>query len=454
MQQLRFIWMSAFLLFSISSLAQSTKRLISGPWAGNVEMRTATIWVEVTAAVQTVSVSYYPEGKKNEMQTVRTINQPDRDFYPVKINLTGLQFGTRYIYIVALDDQPVSTSFETAFTTKDLWQHRKPAPDFSFLAGSCAYFNEPVFDRPGKPYGGDSSIFSSMAKEKAAFHIWMGDNWYTREADYGSVWGLNYRASRDRSLPVLQPFMAAMPQYSIWDDHDYGPNDAGKSFIHKQQSRDIFQSYSLNPSYGENGQGIYTVFSYSDADFFLTDDRYFRAEDDWADSIGGKPNPAKTFFGSQQLDWLKNALLYSKATFKVIVVGSQVLNPVNRFECMRHFPSEWQELMQFLDEYPIKGVVFFSGDRHHSEVIRWPRPNNYALLDVTISPYTSGVSKPTCEEANNPYREPNTLIEQQNYGRIRIAGAKGNRVMTIEWVGTRGEKLGEYAISESALKTK
>ncbi|HNP54930.1 MAG TPA: hypothetical protein PKK69_09930, partial [Ferruginibacter sp.] len=299
MQQLRFIWMSAFLLFSISSLAQSTKRLISGPWAGNVEMRTATIWVEVTAAVQTVSVSYYPEGKKNEMQTVRTINQPDRDFYPVKINLTGLQFGTRYIYIVALDDQPVSTSFETAFTTKDLWQHRKPAPDFSFLAGSCAYFNEPVFDRPGKPYGGDSSIFSSMAKEKAAFHIWMGDNWYTREADYGSVWGLNYRASRDRSLPVLQSFMAAMPQYSIWDDHDYGPNDAGKSFIHKQQSRDIFQSYSLNPSYGENGQGIYTVFSYSDADFFLTDDRYFRAEDDWADSIGGKPNAAKTFFGAQ-----------------------------------------------------------------------------------------------------------------------------------------------------------
>ena len=29
----------------------------------------------------------------------------------------------------------------------------------------------------------------------------------------------------------------------------------------------------------------------------------------------------------------ENALLYSRATFKVIVVGSQVLNPLNRFEC-------------------------------------------------------------------------------------------------------------------------
>ncbi len=97
---------------------------------------------------------------------------------------------------------------------------------FSFITGSCAYFNEPVYDRPGKPYGGDSIIFESMAKDTAAFALWLGDNWYTREVDLLSPWGLWYRASRDRAQPVLMKPIEDMPQYAIWDDHDYGPDNS------------------------------------------------------------------------------------------------------------------------------------------------------------------------------------------------------------------------------------
>ena len=69
--------------------------------------------------------------------------------------------------------------------------------------------NEPVYDRPGAGYGKDSSIFETMAKEKAAFMLWLGDNWYLREADYFSAWGIWYRANHARSQPVLQPFLKA-----------------------------------------------------------------------------------------------------------------------------------------------------------------------------------------------------------------------------------------------------
>jgi alkaline phosphatase D len=291
-----------------------------------------------------------------------------------------------------------------------------------------------------------------MAKTSAAFHIWMGDNWYTREVDYNSPWGLNYRASRDRGQKILQEFMAKMPQYAIWDDHDYGPDDAGKSFILKEESREIFKKYSLNPSYGEEGKGIYTKISYSDVDIFLTDDRYFRSEDDMPDSIDGKPSAEKTFFGAMQMDWLKNSLLYSNAPFKIIVVGSQVLNPLNPYEGMDHYHYEYNELVNFIAAQKINGVVFFTGDRHHSEVIKIPRQGLYSLYDVTISPYTSGVSKVKDAEINNPYRVQNTLVEAQNFGRISFTGKQHERTMKVEFLGIKGELLGEWTVNESELK--
>jgi len=438
--------------FFFNSFGQQNIKLVSGPWAGNVELRTASIWAEVSAAAKSVSVKYYPINQPASSLLAMYKGSLGNAFNPIKIALTGLEFGTTYEYRLLIDGKEIRSDFKTQFITKDLWQHRKPAPDFSFLTGSCAYFNESKYDRPGKPYGGDSSIFETMANTHADFQVWLGDNWYTREVDYNSAWGLNYRASRDRGQKVLQSFMASMPQYAIWDDHDYGPNDAGKSYILKEESRNIFKNYTLNPSYGEEGKGIYTKVSYGDVDLFLTDDRYFRSEDEMADSINGMPNKEKFYFGTQQLEWLKNALLYSNAPFKIIVTGSQALNPFNKYECMQHYPYEYNQLLSFLTDQKIKGVVFLTGDRHHSEIIKMPRVANYPLYDITVSPYTANISKVSGPELNNPYREPNTLVEAQNFAKVSFLGKKNERVMKVEFIGLKGEKLGEWSVNENDLK--
>ncbi len=439
------------MLFTNVAFSQQGK-LVSGPWAGNVQMRTAIIWAEVSADVKKVSVKYFDNKNSKKEYTSNYKAELGNYFNPVKMELNGLDFNTTYTYKLFLDDKEVKTNFPTTFTTQDLWQHRKPAPDFSFLVGSCAFVNDPIYDRPGKGYGGDSSIFETMATTGAAFHIWMGDNWYTREVDYTSEWGLNYRASHDRAKPFYQKFMAAMPQYGIWDDHDYGPNDVGKSYILKEESRNIFKNYMLNPSYGEDGKGIYTKLSYSDVDIFLTDDRYFRSEDEMPDSIDGMANKSKTFFGQQQMEWLQNALQFSDATFKIIVVGSQVLNPINPYEGMTKYAFERQQLLQFIASQKIKGVLFFSGDRHHSEVIKVELPNFYPLYDVTTSPYTSGISKASGIEKDNPYRVNGTLVEAQNFGKITVSGAKNNRQLKIDFIGVKGEQLGTWSINSNDLK--
>jgi alkaline phosphatase D len=261
---------------------------------------------------------------------------------------------------------------------------------------------------------------------------------------------LKYRASRDRSMKVLQPLLSKMPQYAIWDDHDYGPNDANGSYILKDSSRNIFMNYTTNPSYGEDGKGIYTKVSFSDADIFLTDNRYFRSSDRLMDTIDGQPAD-KSFFGKQQMDWLKNALLISRATFKIIACGSQILNPVSRFESMRMFSSEYNDLMHFLQLHNITGVLFLTGDRHHSEIIKVPHPL-YPLYDITVSPLTAGVGRISGAEVNNPFRLEGSLVLEQNYGRISISGDKGKRVFKIEYLGISGNKLYEWQIAEDALK--
>lgn len=433
------------LLLALAAQAQ----VVSGPMLGQVELRDAKIWLEVKPAVKSVKLVYNKKGSA-AATTVAYAGQLGKNFNPLQFQVGGLEPATTYQYNFIIDGK---RSGGGEFTTKPLWQWRqKVPPDFSFLTGSCAYFNEPVYDRPGTPYGKDSSIFKTMAKEKAAFMLWTGDNWYTREVDYYSEWGLWYRPHRDRSLPVLQDFLKAMPHYASWDDHDYGPNNSGSGYVLKNESRNVFMNYWCNPSYGENGEGIYTMISHSDVDIFLCDDRWWRSADPVKDSINGKPNPEKVMLGRKQMQWLKNSLLYSGATFKIIVIGSQVLNPVSPYDKLRDFSLEYNELMGFLQEYNINGVLFLSGDRHHSEIIKVDRPGTYPLYDITVSPLTSGTHKFTAPEDRNPYRIIG-IDEKQNYGRLSVSGGEGQRKLTVEFLGVKGEKLGEWSITENGLKT-
>lgn len=442
------------LLCTMPGVAQSKGGLISGPMLGQNDYRTAKIWMEPAPEVKSLAVRYWKKGAtgqvKNKVLIIGSAGQ-QLDFNPVQAEIGGLEPGASYEYRIVINGK--ESNYGGEFATRELWQWRKPAPDFSFLTGSCTYFNEPEFDRPGKPYGQDSSIFETMAKDKAAFMLWLGDNWYTREVDYTSEWGLWYRASRDRSMQVLQPFLKAMPHYAIWDDHDYGPNDLGKSYHLKNTTREVFKSYWANPSYGNGREGIYTKVSYNDVDFFLLDDRTWRTEDDMPSTINGQPNPDKQMLGKEQLDWLKNALVASQASFKMIVVGSQVLNSVSPFDKLLDFPAEYNELTGFIEEQKISGILFLTGDRHHSEIIKVNRINNYPLYDITVSPLTSGTHVFGAAEKDNPYRVYG-LDQKQNYGKISVTGTRGNRQLMVQFLGVKGEDLGNWSINEKDLKAR
>lgn len=417
---------------------------------GHVELRTATIWIEFSSNVENAELVYRPAG--GNLSTQRIVDflfEPASDVS--RITLTGLEPGTTYNYSVVVNKKTIAAG---KITTQQLWQYRKPAPDFSFLTGSCAYFNEPKYDRPGKPYGSDSIIFEAMAKEKADFMLWLGDNWYTREADFYSAWGLNYRASHDRATKVLQSLLRAMPHYAIWDDHDYGWNNADKSYPFKKESRDVFMRYWCNPSYGQDNEGIYTKLSWNDIDVFMLDSRYFRSNDLMKDSVDGKPNPNKRMFGEKQMEWLKNTLLESKynrnISFRIIATGSQVLNPVSNEDCLKNYPVEYDELLKFITDNNINGVIFITGDRHHSEVIQLTREGTYPLYDITASSFTAGIAATRGDEKNNPYRV-SAEIDEHNYARVSVTGDKASRKLTVEFMNINGIKISGWSVLQKDI---
>jgi alkaline phosphatase D len=451
MYDMKRLWLIFFFLSVAFARAQTVKpgAIISGPMLGQVELRTASIWLQVSSDITSASLIYWKQGHPERSWQKIYDGSLGKEFNPIRFDIGGLDINSIYQYQFVLNQEKYPTG--GSFRTKDLWQWRKPAPDFSFITGSCAYFNETVYDRPGKPYGGDSIIFESMGNDSAAFTLWLGDNWYTREVDLLSPWGLWYRASRDRAQPVLKNLLKNMPQYAIWDDHDFGPDNSGTSYGLKEVSREIFMKYWCNPFYGEDEKGIYSQLSYSDMDLFLTDDRYFRSADELADSLNGKPNPEKHFFGQKQLHWLEDALVQSLATFKIIVVGSQTLNPMSRDEGFYNYSYEYHELMDFLNENHIRGVLFLTGDRHHSEIVKSERPRNYDLYDITVSPFTSGVAKVKGAEIDNPARVPGSLVEKRNYARISVRGGKNERTCSVQFVGEDGITLYNWSVSEKQL---
>ncbi|TDH26095.1 hypothetical protein EXU57_11390 [Segetibacter sp. 3557_3] len=440
-----------------TATAQNKRDVVAGPMMGQVELRSGQVWIELKEGIPAALIRYWQKGKTRATGKTITVQKLDAGFPNVyKFDITGLEPATTYEYQVGATRAPEVLG-AGIFTTQDLWQWRKAPPDFSFLTGSCAYFNEPQYDRPGKPYGGDSTIFLSMARERSAFMLWLGDNWYTREADYYSAWGLNYRASRDRSMAVLQPFLKAMPHYAIWDDHDYGPNDADKSYVLKQESRKVFMNSWCNPSFGENGEGVYSRFTYNDVDFFLLDDRWFRSHDATPDSINGQPNTGKRMFGQQQMEWFKNAMRLSNGNtninFRIIAIGSQVLNPLSPFDCFRHFSAEYREMLDFLQTEKINGVVFLTGDRHLSEINKLTRDRNYPLYDITSSPLTSGTSKYSEAERNNPARVL-SITDKQNYTRVSFSGKGQERRMLAEFLDINGDRLGEWSVNLKDVSNK
>jgi alkaline phosphatase D len=346
--------------------------------------------------------------------------------------------GTTYEYRIREAGQAIDAG-PYSFTTQPLWKYRTDPPSFSIALGSCTYVNEPAYDRPGKAFGGNYGIFDAIANKKPDLMLWLGDNVYLREPDWGSRSGYLHRYTHFRSAPELQRLLQTTKHYATWDDHDFGPNDSNGSWVHAPIAKEAFALFWANPTFGVPGvEGITTAFSHVDVDFFLLDDRSFRTPSDLVTA-------PTLLLGEAQLDWLIQALKYSDAPFKLVAVGTQVLNSEAVFENHATFPTERNALLQRIEQEGIRGVVFLTGDRHFSELSTLALADGRKLHDLTVSPLTAGVYKP---KESNALQVEGTLVSAHNFATLSFDGAKGQRTMTIRVFDAEGALLWERTIPQ------
>jgi alkaline phosphatase D len=110
--------------------------------------------------------------------------------------------------------------------------------------------------------------------------MWGGDNFYYREPDWNTRTGMIHRNTHSRSIPEIQPLLGSVHHYAIWDDHDYGPNDADRSFWNKNMSLEMFKLFWANPNYIFENEACTGTFQWNDVQFFMVDNRWFRTPND------------------------------------------------------------------------------------------------------------------------------------------------------------------------------
>ncbi|HIK67245.1 MAG TPA: alkaline phosphatase family protein [Flavobacteriales bacterium] len=413
---------------TISYLADTTSvccekpipELISGPMIGHVSMRSAQVWAQVDNAAD-LSVSYWKEGDEESAGSSDWKWADSKTAFSAQFELSGLDPGSSYSAVLVANGEAIGDTIN--IDTQVLWDYRMDPPEFKAVIGSCTFINDSIYDRPGRGYGGEYEVFESIVAAEPDMMLWLGDNVYMREVDVQSYSGYLYRYTHTRAVSEMQDLLKACPNYAIWDDHDFGPNDADASWVHRDWAQDAFKTFWANPSYGapSGANNIATAFRFSDVEFFLLDNRSQRIHHN---------NRTQDIhvLGDEQIDWLIAALNKSKAPFKMVAVGGEFLNTAELHENMANFP-ERQEIIDRIEEEHIHGVVFLTGDRHCTDMSRIELEGGAVIHDLTVSPLTSSAYDNSDEP--NDLRIEGTTVPFRNFAELNFSGPRKNRSLEI-----------------------
>lgn len=94
-----------------------------------------------------------------------------------------------------------------------------------------------------------------------------------------------------------------------------------------------------------------------------------------------------TMLGSKQKEWFKYVLLNSKAKFKFIINEVQMTDGyVFPYDNWLGYYKERQEILDFIAENKIKGVIFLTGDAHYSMINKLISVNEIEVWEIISGP--------------------------------------------------------------------
>ena len=272
-------------------------------------------------------------------------------------------------------------------------------------------------------------IWDAALQERCGFFVFAGDNVYASDTPF-DIARLRKAYADLGAIGNFSRLRNTTPHLAVWDDHDYGANDGGFEFAHKQASKDEFLRFwrvaADDPRRAR--EGLYHAQTLEHAgrrvQLIALDTRWFRSPLRPTDERGapGKErylpdaDPAKTMLGEVQWRWL-DAQLRAPADVRILVSSVQCVVEGHGFERWGNLARERERLYRLIRETQARGVVVVSGDRHIGGLYREANATlPYPLYEMT----SSGVTHPwaAAKEAGPNRIDP--LVTAQHYGVIDI----------------------------------
>ncbi len=420
--------------------------------------------------------------------------------FTAKVNLSSVPASEQIFYRVSFQDLsdiniysvPVIGKFRTV---------PKPGQDILFAWSG---------DTAGQGWGinldwGGMKIYETIRLVNPDFFIHCGDYIYADnpiesevKLDDGSIWRNLTTPEKSKVAETLPEFRgnyiynlldenvrrfnAEVPQIVQWDDHETTNNwyptekllnddryKVKSVALLAARAKWAFLEYTPIAINGNDPERIYRSFNYGPLlDILMLDMRSYRGPN--TENLQTSRSEETEFLGSQQIKWLKEKLINSQATWKVIgsdmPVGLIVPDGDTAAENLANGDGmplgrelEMAELLGFIKRKDIKNVVWLTADVHYAAA-HYYDPNLAQFQE--FKPFWEFVSGPLNAGTFGPNELDNTfgpVVKYQSvkvedrvvnfppskglqfFGTVKIDG--GTEVMTVKLINIEGKVVYE-----------
>lgn len=442
---------------------QSRPQITHGVQCGDVTTDRAIIWSRVDRPARLV-VDYSTRESFTDSRRITGPAALETSDFTARVDLGQLPRGQRIFYRVSFEDLE-NRRVTSEYATGSFQLPPAGKRDLTFVWGG---------DVCGQGWGinpdfGGMKIFDSMRRLSPDFFIHSGDTIYADNVILPEVTLEDGRQWKNLTTPAkskvaetldefrgnyrynlldepLRRFNAEVPILAQWDDHevlnnwypgkrmDDDPRYAVKSVdLLAARARRAFLDYLPLRNDQYDPERIYRAFAWGPSlEVLMLDERSYRGPNTSNQQTVMSDETA--FLGSSQLEWLKERLLRSTATWKVIAsdmpIGLVVGDAGGRFEAVANGdgPARGRELemaglLSFIKRNRIRNVVWVTADVHYAAAHHYD-PQRARFND--FHPFWEFVAGPLNSGTFGPGRMDDTFGPKVEFVSIP-KGMKGNR---------------------------
>jgi hypothetical protein len=388
-------------------------------WSGGVTTDEAVVVARIDDAAQAVLALTDSSGSRSE--------HPGREFDGIwRFELVNLTSGTEYSYSFFVDGTSIDSRGGRFATFVD------GPMSFTVAAGSCARL------------GSNGTVYESILNLDPDFFLVPGDLFY---ADHMKT-AQHFTDAYDTTLtqPAQAALLADVPIAYVWDDHDYGGNDADRTAPTNPFAQEAFSTYVPHYELATSGT-INQAFTVGRVRFVMLDNRSER------DPKGNPDGPDKTMLGTEQLKWLKQELLQAAKDHPLIVLVTSVpwiAAPEPGADHWGGYANERQVIADFIASNQVSGLLMLAGDAHMIAIDDGTNTNFSAAGDVTFPLLHAAALDRPGSVKGGPYSE-GTYPGGGQFGLIEVVDTGSTeievRLSGLDWTG---DVITEYSFTVEA----